>query len=323
MGMGKKNKVVKLTEKKIRYIIRAKTRGDSTKTIAEDMKLSQSSVKRVWMHWTKTKMQLNIKKFGRKKKTLDEESEKLILEVNKEQNLGARRLEKIIEFQYGKHIPHNAIHKVLLNHGLANVNRNKSKRRKPWIRYERKHSLSLVHLDWHTSDHDGKKVYVCVVLDDSSRRILAGGEFDAETTENSLQLLEEAMERFGCLASIEQVLTDRGTQFYANKRDKNGNADSRFENFLENNKIKHIKSRVNHPQTNGKVEKWNDTYEINRFKFENFDNFVNWYNTVRFHESLDTKWYLQTPDIAFWSRLPEGCKLGMFLNRMETEFNGC
>jgi len=321
-GMGKKNKVVKLTEKKIRYIIRAKTRCESTKRIAEDMELSPSSVKRVWMHWTKTKMPLNINKFGRKKTTLDEESEKLILEVNKEQNLGARRLEKIIEFQHGKHIPHNAIHKVLLHHGLAKVNRNKSKRRKPWIRYERKHSLSLVHLDWHTSDHDGKKVYVCVVLDDSSRRILAGGEFDAETTDNSLLLLREAMDRFGCLASIEQVLTDRGTQFYANKRDKNGNADSRFENFLAENKIKHIKSRVNHPQTNGKLEKWNDTYEISRFKFENFDNFVNWYNTIRFHESLDTKWYLQTPDIAFWSRLPEGCKLGMFLNRMETDLNG-
>ena len=38
--MGKKNKVVKLTEKKIRYIIRAKIRGESTKRIAEDMKLS-------------------------------------------------------------------------------------------------------------------------------------------------------------------------------------------------------------------------------------------------------------------------------------------
>jgi hypothetical protein len=53
-----------------------------------------------------------------------------------------------------------------------------------------------------------------------------------------------------------------------------------------------------------------------------FDNFMNWYNTVRFHKSLDAKWYLQTPDIAFWSRLPEECKLGMLLNRMETELNG-
>jgi len=173
------------------------------------------------------------------------------------------------------------------------VNRNKSKRRKPWIRFERKHSLSMVHLDWHTSIHDGKKAYVCAVLDDSSRRILAGGEFDAETTDNALQLLKEAMGEFGWLTSIREVLTDRGTQFYANKRDKNGDADSRFEDFLKENKIKHI----------------------------NFDNFMNWYNTVRFHESLDTKWYLQTPNIAFWSRLPEGCKLGMFLNRMETELN--
>ena len=130
------------------------------------MKLSSSTVKRVWIHWTKTKMHLIIKKFGRKKKLLDEESTKLIHEVHKEQNLGARRLERIIEFTHGKHIPHNAIHKELLSHGLANVNRNKSKRRKPWIRYERKHSLSMVHLDWHTSIHDGKKVFVCVVLDD-------------------------------------------------------------------------------------------------------------------------------------------------------------
>jgi len=49
-GMGKRNKVVKLTERKIQYIIRAKKRGESTKRIAVDMKLSESTVKRVWMH---------------------------------------------------------------------------------------------------------------------------------------------------------------------------------------------------------------------------------------------------------------------------------
>ncbi len=35
---------------------------------------------------------------------------------------------------------------------------------------------------------------------------------------------------------------------------------------------------------------WNDVYEKNRFRFKNFDEFMNWYNTVRSHESLDTKW---------------------------------
>ena len=61
--MGKKNKAVKLTDRKISYIIQAKKRGESTNGIAQDMKLSPSSVKRVWMHWTKTKMLLKIKKF--------------------------------------------------------------------------------------------------------------------------------------------------------------------------------------------------------------------------------------------------------------------
>jgi hypothetical protein len=55
------------------------------------------------------------------------------------------------------HIPHNAIHKELLSHGLANLNRNKSKRKKSWIRFERKHSLSMVYLDSHTSNNDEKK----------------------------------------------------------------------------------------------------------------------------------------------------------------------
>jgi hypothetical protein len=64
----------------------------------------------------------------------------------------------------------------------------------------------MVHLDWHTSIHDGKKVFVCVVLDDSSRRILAGGEFDEETTENNLWLLREAMDKFGWLTSITSKL---------------------------------------------------------------------------------------------------------------------
>jgi putative transposase len=92
---------------------------------------------------------------------------------------------KIIDSQRWTHIPHNAIYKVLLDHFLAK-NCNKSKRRKPWIRYERDHGLSIVHLDWYKSNHGTKKVYVCVVLDDSSRCILAGGEFDAETTDNAL-----------------------------------------------------------------------------------------------------------------------------------------
>jgi response regulator of citrate/malate metabolism len=90
--MGRRNKVIKLTEKKIRYIIRAKTKNDSTKNIARDMKLSESTVKRVWIHWIKHQEPIAIKKFGRKKKKIGEDSEELIIKVHEEQKLGARRL---------------------------------------------------------------------------------------------------------------------------------------------------------------------------------------------------------------------------------------
>lgn len=119
LGMGKRNKVVKITKKKISYIIRAKMRNDTNKNISVDMKISKSTVKRVLTHWLKYNKPIPIKKFGRKKKVTEEESEKIIIEVQKEQKLGARRLEKIIKFKHGKHIPHNRIHQVLLKNGLA------------------------------------------------------------------------------------------------------------------------------------------------------------------------------------------------------------
>ncbi|MBN1235551.1 MAG: hypothetical protein JW999_05805 [Methanotrichaceae archaeon] len=92
---------------------------------------------------------------------------------------------------------------------MANENKKKKKRRKPWIRYERKHSLTAVHLDWHTSRANGKEV--CVVLDDSSRFILSGGEFPAATAEASIGLVRTVLEDYGEIRRIREVITDHGT----------------------------------------------------------------------------------------------------------------
>jgi putative transposase len=148
---------------------------------------------------------------------------------------------------------------------------------------------------------------------------LVGAEFAEATADNAIELMKAALNRYGWLAPIREVLTDRGTQFYANKKDRYGNGDSRFDTFLQDNGIRHILSRVNHPQTNGKFEKWNDTYEKNRFRFENFDKFEDWYNTVRFHESLDADRIVQTPQNAFWNRLPIESKFRLVMDRLEQE----
>jgi transposase len=137
MGKGRRNKVLKLTPAKVKYIIRAKTNNISSRIIAAEMKVSIRTVSRVWGHWMKNKEPLAPRKFGRPKTNLTDADKCLVLKIHKEQNSGARRLEKIIEHKYGRHIPHNAIHEVLLENGLANENQKKKKRRKPWIRYHR------------------------------------------------------------------------------------------------------------------------------------------------------------------------------------------
>jgi transposase InsO family protein len=160
-----------------------------------------------------------------------------------------------------------------------------------------------------------------VVLDDSSRFILAGGEFIAATGEASIDLVRKTLEDYGEIQKIREVITDHGTQFFANKMDKNGESESDFDAFQAKNEIKHILARVKHPQTNGKIEKWYHTYEKSRKLLDNFDKFLNWYNSTRYHESLDEKHYLQTPEDAFWSRTPEECKLNLFLSRMGRDIN--
>jgi len=76
----------------------------------------------------KNKELLTPKKFGRPKTYLEEADKCLILQIHKEQKCGARRLEKIIEHKYGKHIPHNAIHRFLLENDLAHKDKKKKRR---------------------------------------------------------------------------------------------------------------------------------------------------------------------------------------------------
>jgi hypothetical protein len=88
------------------------------------------------------------KKRERKKLELTANEESIILDAHEEYKVNALALEKVIDRYYKMHIPHNRIHQVLKINDKSKDEPNKQKQRK-WVRYERKHSLSLVHVDWH------------------------------------------------------------------------------------------------------------------------------------------------------------------------------
>jgi len=166
---------------------------------------------------------------GRPRREIPDEWKKIIKLEYEKACSNAVYLEKTINARHRIHISHNAIHQVLLELEYADHEESKQKRRKPWIRYERHHSLSLVHMDWHHCDN-GK--YLISFLDDASRKILAAEEFDNETTENSLTVLKQAYDECRLWYSILSVVTDHGSQFYANKRDVEGCAEHGLKCFL-------------------------------------------------------------------------------------------
>ena len=100
--------------------------------------------------------------------------------------------------------------------------------------------------------------WLIAYLDDASRFIVGYGLFAEATSERAIEVLKEAIKRYGRPASI---LTDRGTQFYKSEAEERGGL-TVFEGFLIENEIRHVLGRVSHPQTNGKVERFFGTVKI-------------------------------------------------------------
>ena len=273
-------KMVKLKEKRLKWALKEKIKGKPNKELFPHLGIRLRRFQQLCAQYRQTGEipKLNMKR--RPKTFLSEEQKELIRLAAEESKIeGALALRLHIQKYHGETIPRNKLHSFLLEEGISKEDPKKKKQRK-YCRYERKHSFSLVHLDWHESKVMPGK-HVCVVEDDASRLIICGGEYDDSKAEKNIALTKEAIRTVQkqYSATIREVNTDKGSQFYANKTDKNGEKGlSEYEKFLATQGIKHIPSRRNHPQTNGKEERWFRTYEENRHKFKTFKEFINWYN---------------------------------------------
>jgi putative transposase len=297
---------MKLSQNKIRKIVSQKRKGASSIVLARTYHITRRRIDQIWKYYQDHGENLPIgQNLGRPRKPFTDDESKIIEEAFRKYKFGARMLEVIIRVGYKKHISHNRIHQYLKDHGYARSESAKQRQRK-WVRYERKHSMSAIHIDWHEVPLTDVKV--CAVLDDSSRKILAAGEFENINTENSIVVMERALHEYASICRIREIIMDHGSEFGAHRRDENGYWDSEFKQYLESKEIQPILARVKHPQTNGKIEKWFHAYVRFRNEFVTLDEFIDWYND-RPHGSLDFE-HLESPNIAFWNRLPKAAILG-------------
>ena len=146
-------------------------------------------------------------------------------------------------------------------------------------------------------------MYLSTVLDDFSRTIIAWKLCTNMRAEDVTDTLDLALKASGCdSASVlhkPRLLSDNGPSYIAGD----------LAEYIEAQKMSHVRGAPCHPQTQGKIERWHQTLK-NRILLENYflpgdleaqiEAFVEHYNHQRYHESLSNV----TPADAYFGRAP-------------------
>jgi putative transposase len=293
-----------LNRKKVRWMAKEWDRGElSMSNICKTVGIKPRYGWKLFRRFEKTGVLPYPKRPGRKPKPIQQEEKQRILAMKERHPLsGANTLEKLLNRE-GGHIPHNRIHTVLRQTGKAKNEPKKQKQRK-YVRYERKHSNSL----WHTDlfeKYEGDNIAV-LYEDDASRFIPGGQLLDRPTAANCVDAGKTAVSFFG---RPKQLMSDHGTTFTSLPREGCLEPDpNEFQQWLELADIGHVKSRVKHPQSNGKVEKAGGILRKLVQHFGSLDQALYYYNFERPHWSLNIE-KCETPFQAFIRKMRPGQRL--------------
>ena len=146
--------------------------------------------------------------------------------------------------------------------------------------------------------------YLSTILDDFSRYVVAWKLCITMRAKDVTDTLELALAASGCdrptVLHRPRLLSDNGSSYIAGD----------LATWLKAKRMEHVRGAPNHPQTQGKIERWHQTLK-NRVLLENHylpgaleaavGEFVDHYNYRRVHESLGNV----TPADAYFGRASE------------------
>jgi putative transposase len=242
-------------------------------------------------------------------------SPEALAEIRLEHERNPRGASKLYQglLRRGVRIPKMKIYRYGKAQGWVVPNPRKQRPRS-YVRYERLHSGSLLHGDFHRTTE--RHPHCVLWEDDASRMLLSGGEFACATTEGAIATLREAIERARTWnLDVREVNTDRGSQFFASPSALGERSEHAFKRFLESAGIRHVVSRVNHPQTNGKLERLWREYDRHRWRYATLREFLDWHNG-QIHDALWLEVF-ETPGEAWQRKLPPDVLLGLHLRSVE------
>ena len=143
--------------------------------------------------------------------------------------------------------------------------------------------------------------YLSTILDDYSRFIIAWRLCTSMSANDVSDTLDDALSFTG----LDQVKVKHKPRLLSDNGPCYISAD--LASYLQQNGMTHTRGRPYHPQTQGKIERWHrsmknqillDHYYLPSELQEHLQQFVNYYNHERYHESLDNL----TPADVFYGR---------------------
>ena len=191
--------------------------------------------------------------------------------------------------------------RILARHGLSRLKSLEPK--EPIRRYQREHPGELIHIDIKKLGRIGrvghrihgdysKKVrgigweFVHVAIDDASR--LSSEVLPNERSPSSTGFLRRSVAWFRSRGvRVQSVMSDNGSCYVSR----------RFKSTCQTLKLRHLRTRPYHPQTNGKAERFIQTllrewaykrpYSTSAQRTDRLPRYLNYYNLRRPHASLN------------------------------------
>ena len=203
---------------------------------------------------------------------------------------GTRRIRDVLRRFEALGVSEQAVRQILHDEGLIQPSEPRAASREhPPRRFERAAPNQLWQSDIFTFLHRRhERLYVAVFMDDHSRFIVGHALAHHQKSALVMEAFESGIATYG---HPTEVLTDNGRQ-YTVWRGK-----TEFEETLQRYGIAHIRSRPQHPQTLGKVERfWKTLWDefLGRTVFADgrdaqhrLEHFIKHYNFQRPHQALD------------------------------------
>jgi transposase InsO family protein len=228
------------------------------------------------------------------------EGQKQLVEVALEHTaLSPRELAVKITDEQGVYISESSVYRILKAKGLITTPQHILLA----AGSEFNEKTSFVHQMWQT-DFTYFKIlgwgwyYLSTILDDYSRYIIHWELCKTMKAEDVQRSIEKALQKTGFgKQQRPRLLSDNGACYIS----------SELKDYLESCGIQQVHGKVNHPQTQGKIERYHrsmknvvklDHYFCPEELQEALQRFVQYYNYQRYHESLGNV----TPADMYWGR---------------------